>query len=186
VSAPEDEAAVERVLRGDLSGFEDIVRRWQQPMINLAYRFCHDRGRAEDMAQDAFVRAFRGLKHWRRDSTFSTWLFALAMNVYRSEIRRIPPRALPLEDIHEPADPRLPGAAIEDAERRRLVHRALHSLPLKYREALVLFYFQDMDVAAAARSLRLPEGTVKARLSRGRDMLRKKLPRLLGLSGERE
>ena len=100
--------------------------------------------------------------------------------MYRSEIRRIPPRLVPLEDIPEPVDPRRVDARIEDEDRRRVVRRALHSLPLKYREALLLFYFHGMDIADAARSLRLPEGTVKARLSRGRDMLRKKLPRLLG------
>jgi RNA polymerase sigma-70 factor (ECF subfamily) len=55
----------------------------------MAYRFCHDRGRAEEMAQEAFIRAFRGLAKWRRDAAFSTWLFALAANLYRTEIQRI-------------------------------------------------------------------------------------------------
>ena len=66
--------------------------RWQGPLINLAYRFCHDRGRAEEMAQEAFLRAYRGLGQWRKDAVFSTWLFALATNLYRSELRRIPAR----------------------------------------------------------------------------------------------
>jgi RNA polymerase sigma-70 factor (ECF subfamily) len=184
VSALEDEALVNRVLKGDLSAFAGIVQRWQGPLVNLAYRFCRDRGRAEEMAQEAFVRAFRGLNTWRRDATFSTWLFALATNLYKSEIRRIPPRLVPLEDIAEPVDPRRVDREIEDEDRRR-VRRALHSLPAKYREALLLFYFHGMDVAGAARSLSVPEGTVKARLSRGRDMLRKKLPRLLGTAGSR-
>jgi RNA polymerase sigma-70 factor (ECF subfamily) len=75
VSAAEDKQAVDRVLQGDLSAFEGIVRRWQGPLVNMAYRYCHDRGRAEDMAQEAFVKAFRGLAKWRRDAAFSTWLF---------------------------------------------------------------------------------------------------------------
>ena len=58
--------------------------------VNLAYRFCHDRGRAEEMAQEAFLRAYRGLERWRKDAAFSTWLFALATNLYCSELRRIP------------------------------------------------------------------------------------------------
>ena len=86
MSADEDEANVARVLAGDAAAFEPIVRRWQAPLINMAYRFCHDRGRAEDMAQEAFLRAFRGLGTWRKDAAFSTWLFALASNFYRSEI----------------------------------------------------------------------------------------------------
>jgi len=55
--------------------------------VNLAYRFCHDRGRAEEMAQEAFLRAYRALGQWRKDAVFSTWLFALATNLYRSELR---------------------------------------------------------------------------------------------------
>jgi RNA polymerase sigma-70 factor (ECF subfamily) len=175
VSADEDAQAVDRVLQGDVSAFEGIVRRWQGPLVNMAYRFCHDRGRSEEMAQEAFVRAFRGLAKWRREAAFSTWLFALAANLYRTEIRRIPPRTVTLDQIAEPADPHRTEAGLEEEDRRRVVQRALQSLPSKYREALVLFYFHGLDVAMAARSLQVPEGTVKARLSRGRDMLRRKL-----------
>jgi len=178
VSAREDETAVDRVLQGDVAAFADIVERWQSPLVNLAYRFCRDRGRAEDMAQEAFVRAFRGLAKWRRDGAFSTWLFALATNVYRTETRRIPPRTASIEEIPEPADARHDESA-EQADQRLVVRHALHSLPSKYREALVLVYFHGQDVAAAAKSLSLPEGTVKARLSRGRALLRTKLERLL-------
>lgn len=179
MSAQDDEQAVDRVLQGDLSGFEEIVRRWQGPMVNLAYRFVHDRGRAEEMAQEVFVRAYRGLAAWRRDGSFSTWLFALATNLYRSELRRIPARLVPLDDIPEPADPRAIDTTLDDEDRRRIVRRTLQTLPARYRDALTLFYFHEMDVATAARSLRVKEGTVKARLSRGRDMLRTKLARLL-------
>src|SRR5271166_4023572 len=175
-SASEDQAAVERVLAGDVSAFEGIVRRWQGPLINLAYRFCHDRGRAEEMAQEAFLRAYRALAQWRKDAVFSTWLFALATNLYRSELRRIPARMVPLDDIAEPAD-----GGLEDQDRDLAVRRAVFALPPKYREALTLFYFHDMDVTSAARSLGLPEGTVKARLSRGREILRSKLPQRLAV-----
>ena len=83
----DDQQDVARVLAGDTSAFEGIVRRWQSPLINLAYRFCRDRGRSEEMAQEAFLRAFRNLKSWRQESTFSTWLFSLATNLYCSEVR---------------------------------------------------------------------------------------------------
>jgi RNA polymerase sigma-70 factor, ECF subfamily len=180
VTPSEDQADVEKVLAGDVSAFEGIVRRWQGPMINLAYRFCHDRGRAEEMAQEAFLRAYRGLAQWRKDAAFSTWFFALASNLYRSELRRIPVAPVPLDDVPEPVDPRASDAGLEAEDRDRVVRRAVLNLPAKYREALILFYFHGMDVETAARSLGLPEGTVKARLSRGRDMLRNKLPSLVG------
>ncbi len=175
----EDRADVARVLAGDVSAFEGIVRRWQGPLVNLAYRFCRDRGRAEEMAQEAFVRAFRALASWRGEAAFSTWLFALATNVCRSELRRLPPRTVPLDEIAEPGDARPQDGGFEDADRDRAVRRAVLTLPARYRDALVLFYFHGMDVAAAARSLGLPEGTVKARLARGRAILRGKLPRFL-------
>jgi RNA polymerase sigma-70 factor, ECF subfamily len=181
VSASDDQANVERVLAGDASAFEGIVRRWQGPLINLAYRFCHDRGRAEEMAQEAFLRAYRALGQWRKDAVFSTWLFALATNLYRSELRRIPGRTVSLDDIAEPQDARASDGGLEDHDRDLAVRRAVSALPPKYREALTLFYFHEMDVTAAARSLGLPEGTVKARLFRGREILRSKLPQSLAV-----
>ena len=186
MSVIDDQAAVERVLAGDISAFEEIVRRWQSPLINLAYRFCRDRGRSEEMAQEAFLRAYRGLKQWRREAAFSTWLFALATNFYRSELRRIPTRTISLDDVAEPVDPRVPDGGLENEDRDLAVRRAVFALPAKYREALILFYFHEMDVPAAARSLGLPEGTVKARLFRGREILRTKLPQLLAVPRLRE
>lgn len=179
MSASDDQADVQKVLAGDLAAFERIVLRWQSPLLNLAYRFCRDRGRAEEMAQEAFLRAYRALGSWRGDAAFSTWLFALATNLYRSELRRIPPRMLSIDAITEPGDPRVADPLRLAEDRDRAVRRAVFALPPKYREALTLFYFHGMEVSAAARSLGLPEGTLKARLSRGRELLRHKLPQLL-------
>jgi RNA polymerase sigma-70 factor, ECF subfamily len=108
MSASEDEADVAKVLAGDISAFEGIVRRWQSPLVNLAYRFCWDRGRAEELAQEAFLRTYRALESWRHDAAFSTWLFTLATNLYRSELRRIPANTVSLDDVAEPRDLR-PG-----------------------------------------------------------------------------
>lgn len=178
--ASNDQAAVERVLAGDARAFEHIVRRWQAPLINLAYRFCRDRSRAEDMAQEAFLRAFRALAQWRKDAAFSTWLFALATNLYRSELQRVPASTISLDDVPEPRGRSILEEAFGAEDRDERVRRAVAALPSKYRDALVLFYFHDMDVRAAAQSLGLAEGTVKARLHRGREILRGKLPLLLG------
>lgn len=165
-----------RVLGGDTAAFAAIVGRWQGPLVNMAYRFCRDRGRAEEMAQDAFVRAFRNLASWRGDAAFSTWLFALASNLYRSEIRRLPPRALPFDTIVEAVASSANAAdAIEARQSDRAVREAVHRLPPHYRDPLLLFYFHERDVASVAASLQLPVGTVKARLSRARDLLKRKL-----------
>jgi RNA polymerase sigma-70 factor (ECF subfamily) len=184
--ADADLADVARVLDGDVQAFEGIVRRWQGPLINMAWRYCCDRSRAEDMAQEAFVRAWRGLNHWRRESSFSTWLFALAANVYRSELKRFPTETLPLDAAPEPA-----GLATQHSElaaqlSHDAVRRAVLALPLRYREPVVLFYFHEMDVAAAARTMGLPEGTLKARLSRARTLLRQRFPSLEEKHGARK
>ena len=179
MSAAEDKADVDRVLAGDLSAFEGIVRRWQGPLVNLAYRFCRDRGCAEEMAQEAFLRAYRGLEKWREEAAFSTWLFALATNLYRSELRRVPATIVSLEEVAELRDPRAMDRGFENHDRDRALRQVRSTLPRKYREALILFYFHGMDITAAASSLGLPEGTVKARLFRGRDLLRKKLTNVI-------
>jgi RNA polymerase sigma-70 factor (ECF subfamily) len=178
ISATEDLADVDRVLAGDIAAFEGIVRRWQGPLINMAWRYCRDRGRAEELAQEAFIRAWRGLAQWRRESSFSTWLFALAANVYRSELKRFPTVNLPLDAIAEPAGPASQHSELAAQLSSDTVRRAVLALPLRYREPVVLFYFHEMDVAAAARTMHLPEGTLKARLSRARALLRRRFPHL--------
>ena len=178
-AAPDlDAADVAGVLSGEVRAFEGIVRRWQGPLINMAWRYCRDRSRAEELAQEAFLRAWRNLASWRRESSFSTWLFALAANVYRSDLKRIPAVTVPIEDVAEPSCPATQHGAIAERNRDESVRRAVLALPQRYREPLVLFYFHEMDVSAAARTMRLPEGTVKARLSRARALLRKRYPHL--------
>lgn len=176
MTADDDESDVSLVIAGDLSAFERIVVRWQGPLINLAFRFCRDQSRAEDLAQEAFLRAFGALSRWHRRSKFSTWLLALAMNVYRSELRRTPPITVSLDGLVELLETKDISEEVAETAKRRAIRRAVLTLPAKYREALILFYFHDMDVGTAARTLGLPEGTLKARLSRGRDLLRSKIP----------
>lgn len=165
-----------RFLAGDPDGFAGIVERWQAPLLNLAYRFVRDRDRAEDLAQDAFVQAYRRLDRFRGDSAFSTWLFSVALNVYRSALRRRPVPAVPLDAVAERIDPRQPvELALADAERDELVRRAVLALPPRYRDALIVYYFNDRNLAETARVLAVPEGTAKALLHRGRNLLRRKL-----------
>lgn len=174
-------ALVDRVLSGDTQAFALIVQRWQGPLINLAWRYCRDRSRAEELAQEAFLRAWRGLRSWRRESSFSTWLFSIAANVYRNDLKRIPSVHLSLSDLPERSQPSsafVHDKELDGAARDSAVRRAVYALPDKYREPLILYYFHEMDLTAAAATMGLPEGTMKARLSRGRDMLRQRFPQL--------
>ena len=174
-----DAADVGRAIAGDIEAFAEIVRRWQGPLVTLAYRFCRDRDRAEDMAQAAFLKVFRSLAQWRGKSAFSSWLFAVAVSVYRSEMRRNRLIMLPLDTVRDATRSSTNAADQGDAERDAVVRRTVSTLPDKYRDTLVLFYFHGMDVRKAAQSLGLAEGTVKARLHRGRALLRKVLGPLL-------
>lgn len=184
MSAAEDRADIDKVLLGDASAFEGVVRRWQGPLINLAWRFCRDRGRAEQMAQEAFLRAYRSLGTWRGEAAFSTWLFALATNLYRTELRRTPAITVQLDEVAEPIDLHSVDCA-ELKQRNKAIRSAVLTLPEKYRDAVVLFYFHEMDLAETAASLQLPEGTLKTRLFRAREILREKLSRTLLSQGRR-
>jgi RNA polymerase sigma-70 factor (ECF subfamily) len=174
---PEDEDAADarRVLAGDVAAFSGIVRRWQGRLITLAWRFSRDRSSAEDMAQEAFVKAFRALHTFRGESAFSTWLTSIALNVYRSWLRDRAP--MPLADVdlsRISGNGGDPLAGLQAHERADAVRRAVLTLPPRYRDPIVLFYFQEMDVSETARILGIPEGTLKARLHRGRELLKRK------------
>jgi RNA polymerase sigma-70 factor (ECF subfamily) len=172
----QDREAVRRVLAGDTEAFADIVGRWQGPLVNLAFRFCRDRGLAEDMAQEAFLRVFRKLDRWRDDSRFSTWLFAVSLNVYRSHVRRTGlPEVEARDDLVAADRGTMPPDRIAESQTHDAVRRAVARLPPKYRDALILVYFGELGVAGAAAALSVPEGTVKARLHRGRGLLRRRL-----------
>lgn len=127
------------------------------------------------------LRIWRGLSNWRRESSFSTWLFSVAANVYRTELKRIPPVSLSFDQLPQRSQPShafIHDAELDGAARDEAVRRAVLALPLKYREPLILYYFHEMDLAAAAATMGMPEGTMKARLSRGRELLKRRFPQL--------
>ena len=132
---------LKRVLGGDIDAFECIVRRWHRPLINLAYRFCRDTGRAEEMAQEALLRAYRALNQWRKDAAFSTWLVALATNVYRSELARTSLKAISIEEAGELQDMRAADGGLEEENRDRAVRGLVLTLPAKYRDVVACSIF---------------------------------------------
>jgi RNA polymerase sigma-70 factor, ECF subfamily len=175
VATDQDLENIRRVLAGDLSAFENIVRRWQGPLVNLAFRLCRNRQIAEELAQEAFLQIYRKLPGYRGDAAFSTWIFSISLNLYRSSLRRRSLREIPMDDVAEPNDTRAPHLDIEVEERKRLVRRAVAALPGRYRDAVVVFYLREMNLSQTADILGVPEGTAKAWLHRGREMLKRKL-----------
>jgi RNA polymerase sigma-70 factor (ECF subfamily) len=170
----QDAADVARVVAGDLNAFEGIVRRWQVRLVNMAWRFCRDRATAEDMAQEVFLKTFRSLASFRRESAFSTWLISIAVNTYRSRLRAEGQPLLSLDPLRIFAVEPGPLHGIEERQRAETVRRAVLNLPERYRNAILMYYFEEKDLAEAARVLGVAEGTLKARLYRGRELLRRR------------
>jgi RNA polymerase sigma-70 factor (ECF subfamily) len=149
-----------------------LVRRHQQDVFDLAYRFVRDRSLAEDMAQEAFIKSYRLLRGFRGDSAFSTWLYRVTCNVCLTELTRRKKRsevALLPEQAHVPAHAPLP----ETRDAAELVWRCVARLPDRYATALTLYYLNQRSYEAIAEAMRIPLGTVKTWMHRARHQLRR-------------
>lgn len=167
---------------GDLHAFEQLIRTHQDRIYNLAYRITGNHEDASDAAQDAFVRAFQALARFREDAAPSTWLYRIATNAALDLVRRRP-AAPPVElPVNHPA----PDNPEREAARReigRRVQSALANVPSEFRAAVVLRDLQGLSYEDVAHVLRVPVGTVRSRISRGREALRAQLTDLVTSEG---
>ena len=177
----DDRDLVARAQAGDTRAFEELVRRHQRWVFTLAVRMVGDGGEAEDLAQEVFVKAYRGLGGFRGAARFSTWLHSIASHhcLNALETRRRQPlyrleRERPRDDDSPPRLERLPNgtpgadAVLEQRERARLVQAALARLKTDHRLIVVLRDIQGMSYEAIAESLGIELGTVRSRLHRAR------------------
>ena len=181
----EEREIIERVVAGDNDAFGLLVDKYQTKVYNLALRMCGNEDDAYDLAQDAFVRAWRSLGSFQFESAFSTWLFRLTSNICLDYLRAKKRRAavsltMSGDDEEETQldipDPGIgPEEAAIAAEDKRLLMEALNSLPADQRQIITLRAINDLSYAEIAQILNLQEGTVKSRLSRARTALRNKL-----------
>jgi RNA polymerase sigma-70 factor (ECF subfamily) len=151
---------------GDLGAFEWLVRRYQGDVWRLVFHLLHDETLADDVTQDSFVRAFRFLGRYRGDSKFSTWLFTIARNCAVDELRRSTRQTR----IARRAEFQ-PGAQPSDQTAGVEVREALAGLPHDLREPVVLIDMFGMPYREVSVMLRIPEGTVKSRVHRARELL---------------
>ncbi len=180
---------IERCLQGDQAAWDTIVRQHWRKVFNIAYTFVGRHDQAEDLTQDVFLKLYRSLHTFDRRANFQTWLISVSRNLcidhYRSSRRE-------REAINRDLDPAdlaaaAPGASayarLESRDRVELLREALATLPVALRTAVMLRDLEELTYQEIADRLRVPEGTVKSRINRGRTELAR---RIRDLNDQRE
>ena len=186
-TSPTDEELIARFQEGDVYAFEQIVHRYKDPLINFIYHFLGDRIDAEDVIQETFLRVFKNKHLYRNIAKFSTWIYTIASNLAKTELRRRRRRRiLSLSKMgYEDRDYDLPDSysspeRIVDGEMKdQMIRKEIEDLPIRFREVIVLRDIQEFSYEEISKILKIPIGTVKSRVNRGRLRLQKRLQHLL-------
>lgn len=185
-----DPAVVVRACRGEPAAFESLIRCYQDRVHALVWRLTYDAELARDLTQEVFLHLWERLDRYDPSRPFTPWFMTLATHYTlnaraKARLRRTasldaPPPGDPERKASEPVDPAgtQAGEAAAGNEERAAIRRAIAELPPHYAGPVVLYYLEGLGVKEIAARLAIPEGTVKIRLHRARDVLRQKLERL--------
>jgi RNA polymerase sigma-70 factor (ECF subfamily) len=184
---PTDEELIARFQEGDVYAFEQIVHRYKDPLINFVYHFLGDRIDAEDVVQETFLRVFKKKQLYQSIAKFSTWIYTIAGNLAKTELRRRRRRRiLSLTRMgHEDKDYEVPDIyssperMVDSDMKEKEIRKEIEALPVKFREVVVLRDIQEFSYEEISTILGIPLGTVKSRVNRGRLRLQKRLQHLL-------
>jgi len=188
-SSGEDALLVKAFQKGDKRAFDELVIRHQDRIFNLCYRFLGDYEETNDSAQEAFVKAYDSLSTFRLESTFSTWLYRIAVNTCKNKLGssacKAKRKTVSLDNPGNPSDDPLhmeipngapsPLARMEEKEKMALVQRALDALPTEFKMVVTLRDVEGLSYEDIAEITGLNLGTVKSRIARARTDLRNKL-----------
>ncbi len=186
----EEKDLVRRSKEGDEEAFGILVNKYKTKVYHLAYSLSHDAQAADDLAQEVFIKAYYALDKFREKAEFGTWIYRITVNHCRDFLRkRNRMTQISLENIigkiSAHVDETLPEEKEqEEAQRGKVVHTAIQTLPDKYKVILSLRDIQDFSYSEIAKILDLSPGTVDSRLHRARKMLRKKLEPFFSKKGE--
>jgi RNA polymerase sigma-70 factor (ECF subfamily) len=178
------DSLIEQCLSGDQAAWEAVVRQHWRKVFNVAYKFVGKHDEAEDLAQDIFLKIFKALDTFDRRANFQTWIISIARNLcidhYRSvrKERETIAREVDAGELTPASADRGPDGMLEQNDLRALLQRALDKLPAALRTAVVLRDLQELSYQEIADRLRLPEGTVKSRINRGRLELARQIRRI--------
>src|SRR5216684_4277828 len=181
----EDDELVRRLRTGEEAAYEVLLSRFQQPVYNLAFRLLNDSGDASDVVQEVFLKVFRNVGHFRRQSSLKTWIYRITVNEAHNQRRwffRHRSREVGLDDEPEESRKRAladgtrsPFDYAFDRERHVLIESALARINPLFREVVVLRDIEDLSYEEIADVLQISLGTVKSRIMRGREALREEL-----------
>ena len=174
-SSADDQTLVEACLAGHRDAFAPLVERYQRQVYHVCYRFTGNHADAADLAQDVFVRAYRGLRGFKGASSIRTWLYRIAVNVCLNRASLKTPRATPLGTREIDAGVELPDTALERGERAAEVRAAILRLPPKQRATLILRVYHDLPHQEIAGIVGSSVGAVKANFFHALANLRKLL-----------
>jgi len=180
------DALIKRCLAGDQQAWEQIVRQYWRKVFNVAYKFVGKHDAAEDLAQDIFLKIFKSLDTFDRRANFQTWLIIISRNLcidhYRSvrKERETIDRDVDANELSPISHEIGPVAALEQRDRVDLLRKAMAELPETLRTAVLMRDIQELSYQEIADALRLPEGTVKSRINRGRTELARQIRKLRG------
>jgi RNA polymerase sigma-70 factor (ECF subfamily) len=175
---------IERCLNGDQAAWESIVRMYRRKVFNVAYKFVGSHDQAEDLTQDVFLKLFKSLDTFDRRANFQTWLISVSRNLCIDHYRAVRKERETINRDVDPADhpPVAPDTRadtrLEHRDRVTLLRRALEKLAPTLRTAVMLRDIQELTYQEIATKLRLPEGTVKSRINRGRTELARQIQKL--------
>ena len=185
--APESiESLIQRCLKGDQMAWEAIVRQYRRKVFNVAYKFVGRHDEAEDLTQDIFLKIFKSLATFDSRANFQTWLISVSRNLcidhYRSvrKERETIDRDIDASELMPVSKTQSQMAMMEQRDRVHLLKEALSTLPKTLRTAVLMRDIQELSYHEIAVKLRLPEGTVKSRINRGRNELARQIRKLRG------
>ncbi len=181
-----DLGLVQRVQKGDKTAFDLLVLKYQHKVVKLVTRYLRDPSDAEDVAQEAFIKAYRALPQFRGDSAFYTWLYRIAINTAKNAIvsrdRSPIDFDLDMQNIEESnsmqmrlADPETPESLLQTEEIRVTVNEAIDALPEDLRTAIVLRELEGLSYEDIAQAMDCPVGTVRSRIFRAREAIDRRL-----------